>query len=191
MPTSPAAGRSAEPAPGLPSWVSSVTAVLKDKDEDNDLASTDVLPNPYHERVTLVRDFLKVPYLDNVITDSHFAKRDRMGRTLGFLSRLVRTAGTRIRATLRSTKNRLSWWKPTVKLRWLDRARVLISWSVTAAPEVCKPNVPLTIREISAYRAPTGAHFDLKSWKGDGGEAYSISVENGVVRTSRQGNAVY
>ena len=36
---------------------------LKDKDDDNDLASTDVLPNPYHERVTLVRDFLKVPNL--------------------------------------------------------------------------------------------------------------------------------
>ncbi len=34
---------------------------LKDKEDDNDLASTDVLPNPYHERVTLVRDFLKVP----------------------------------------------------------------------------------------------------------------------------------
>ena len=53
------------------------------------MTSNDVLPNPYFDRVTLVRDFLKVPYLDNVITDSHFAKRDRMGRTLGFLARLV------------------------------------------------------------------------------------------------------
>ena len=88
---------------------------LKDKDDDNDLASTDVLPNPYHERVTLVRDFLKVPYLDNVITDSHFAKRDRMGRTWDFSLAWCRTAGTRIRATLRSTRNRLSWWKPDGK----------------------------------------------------------------------------
>jgi hypothetical protein len=63
--------------------------------------------------------------------------------------------------------------------------------SVTTPPEVCKPNVPLTIHDISAYRAPKGANFDLKSWKGDGGEAYSISVESGVVRTTRQGNAVY
>ena len=55
----------------------------------HDLASTDVLPNPYHERVTLVRDFLKIPNLENTLTDSHFAKRDRMGRTLGFLARLV------------------------------------------------------------------------------------------------------
>ena len=62
---------------------------LKDKEDDNDLASTDVLPNPYHERVTLVRDFIKIPNLENTLTDSHFAKRDRMGRTLVFLSRLV------------------------------------------------------------------------------------------------------
>jgi putative intracellular protease/amidase len=52
---------------------------LKDKEDDNDLASTDVLPNPYHERVTLVRDFLKVPYLENTLTDSHFALQGNGG----------------------------------------------------------------------------------------------------------------
>ena len=62
---------------------------------------------------------------------------------------------------------------------------------VTAAPEVCKPNVPLTIRNISAYRAPAGAHFDFKTWTGDGGNAYSITVESGVIRTSQQGNSIY
>src|SRR5579863_9354675 len=46
---------------------------LGDKPDDKDLASSDVLPNPYFSRVTLVRDFLKIPLLRNVITDSHFA----------------------------------------------------------------------------------------------------------------------
>ena len=52
-----------------------------------DLASIDVLADPYFRRVTLVREFLKVPHLENLITDSHFAKRDRMGRTRGYLAR--------------------------------------------------------------------------------------------------------
>lgn len=60
-----------------------VYGALGDKPDDQDLASTDVLPNPYFGRVTLVRDFLKIPRLENSLTDSHFAKRDRMGRTLG------------------------------------------------------------------------------------------------------------
>jgi cyanophycinase len=36
------------------------------------------------------RDFLKIPLLQNLITDSHFAKRDRMGRSLGFLARIMK-----------------------------------------------------------------------------------------------------
>src|ERR1035438_1733599 len=66
-----------------------VYGALGDTDDGPDLASTDVLPNPYFERVTLVRDFLKIPHLENLLTDSHFAKRDRMGRTLGFLARIM------------------------------------------------------------------------------------------------------
>src|SRR5580698_901266 len=66
-----------------------VYGALGDKPDGPDLASTDVLPNPYYERVTLVRGFLKVPHLENLLTDSHFAKRDRMGRTLGFLARIM------------------------------------------------------------------------------------------------------
>lgn len=67
-----------------------VYGCMKDKPDDKDLASTDVLRNPYFERVTLVRDFLKIPHLENLITDSHFAKRDRLGRSLGFLARLMK-----------------------------------------------------------------------------------------------------
>ena len=53
------------------------------------------------------------------------------------------------------------------------------------------PITPLTIHNIAAYRAPTGAHFDFKSWTGEGGEGYSISVENGVIHTTRPDNSVY
>lgn len=164
---------------------------LKDKDEDNDLASTDVLPNPYHERVTLVRDFLKVPYLENVITDSHFAKRDRMGRTLGFLSRLVQDGWAKDPRDIAIDEKSAVLVEPDGKATVVGSGKGAYFLHVTTPPQVCKLNMPLTIRDISAYRAPSGAHFDLKSWTGDGGESYSISVENGVVRTTRPGNSVY
>jgi hypothetical protein len=31
----------------------------------------------------------------------------------------------------------------------------------------------------------------VRAWNGEGGEAYSISVDAGQVRTSRVGNAIY
>jgi hypothetical protein len=49
----------------------------------------------------------------------------------------------------------------------------------------------LTLRNIAAYHAPTGATFDVHDWNGEGGESYVISVDAGQVRTSRIGNAVY
>ena len=164
---------------------------LKDKPDDNDLASTDVLPNPYHERVTLVRDFLKVPNLENTLTDSHFAKRDRMGRTLVFLSRLVQDGWSKAPREVAIDEKSAVLVEPDGKGTVVGPGRGAYFLKVTAPPEVCRPNLPLTIRGISAYRAPAGGHFDFKSWTGDGGHSYSISVENGVVHASQPGNSAY
>jgi len=168
-----------------------IYGAMKDKDEDNDLASSDVLPNPYHERVTLVRDFLKVPYLGNMITDSHFAKRDRMGRTLVFLSRLVQDGWARDPGEIALDEKSAVLLEADGKAVVVGSGKGAYFLHVTSPPEVCKRNAPLTIRNISAYRVPAGAHFDLKSWTGDGGKSYLISVDNGAVRTTRKGNAVY
>jgi len=52
------------------------------------VGSEAVLLDPYEPRVTLERDFLRLPPLAGVLTDSHFARRDRMGRLIGFLARV-------------------------------------------------------------------------------------------------------
>ncbi len=53
------------------------------------LASTDAMKNPLGGGVTLVGDFLHLPQLSQVITDSHFAIRERWGRLLVFVGRLA------------------------------------------------------------------------------------------------------
>ena len=164
---------------------------LKDKADDHDLASTDVLPNPYHERVTLVRDFLRVPNLENTLTDSHFAKRDRMGRTLVFLSRLVQDDWSKAPREVAIDEKSAVLVEADGKGTVIGAGKGAYFLQVTAAPEVCKPSVPLTIRNISAYRAPAGAHFDFKTWTGAGGKAYSMTVEGGAIRSSLQGNSIY
>src|SRR5277367_929624 len=51
--------------------------------------SPDALADPMETKVTLSRDFLRIPPLTGIITDTHFAKRDRMGRLLVFLARIL------------------------------------------------------------------------------------------------------
>lgn len=53
------------------------------------MVSSVALENPTAAGVTLVRDFLHLPYLQSVITDSHFANRARQGRLIAFVGRLA------------------------------------------------------------------------------------------------------
>jgi cyanophycinase len=168
-----------------------VYGCLEDKPNDADLASHEVLADPYVKRVTVVRDFLKIPGLDNVLTDSHFAKRDRMGRSLGFLARIVEDGWSKTPRGIAIDEKSALLVEASGRAKVVGTGLGAYFLQITDAPEVCKPGQPLILRNVAAYRAPTGAGFDVRAWSGDGGEAYSISVESGQVRTSRVGNAVY
>ena len=168
-----------------------VYGALGDKPDDKDLASGDVLANPYFERVTLVREFLKIPNLENLITDSHFARRDRMGRTLGFLARIMKDGWS-------SSPREVAIDEKSAVLVEADGKAVVVGTGKgayflrpTQGPQVCEKGVALTFREISVYRVRAGGHFDLSSWTGEGGAAYSLSVERGKVESTRVEKGIY
>jgi cyanophycinase len=168
-----------------------VYGCLEDKPRDADLTSREVLADPYTKRVTVVRDFLKVPGLENILTDSHFAKRDRMGRSLGFLARIVQDGWSKAPREIAIDEKSALLVEASGRAKVVGTGLGVYFLQVTDAPEVCKPGQALTLRNIAAYHAPSGTSFDVRAWSGDGGEAYSISVEGGEVRSSRAGNAVY
>ncbi len=51
--------------------------------------SDEALADPYNLYMTMERDFLDFPLLAGVITDTHFAERDRMGRLVAFVARPI------------------------------------------------------------------------------------------------------
>lgn len=48
--------------------------------------SPEALADPKGPKVTLVSDFLEMPFLGNIITDTHFSERNRLGRLVAFLA---------------------------------------------------------------------------------------------------------
>jgi hypothetical protein len=52
-------------------------------------------------------------------------------------------------------------------------------------PSVCRKGAPLSMAGIEVYRVKAGGHFNLKTWTGDGGLAYTLTVTNGVVTSSK------
>jgi len=168
-----------------------VYGAMGDKPDDKDLASTDVLPNPYFERVTLVREFLKVPHLENLITDSHFAKRDRMGRTLGFLARIVKDGWSSSPREVAVDEKSAVLVEADGKATVVGTGKGAYFLRPTQAPEVCERGVGLTFHNVSVYRVKAGGHFDLTSWTGEGGTAYSLSVERGKILSTQAGKGIY
>ncbi len=163
---------------------------LNDPD-DSELHSKEALSNPYHIQVTVVRDFLKIPQLQNTITDSHFAKRDRMGRTLVFLARIVQDGWSKQPREIAIDEKSAVLVEADGKAAVVGSGRGAYFLRPTQAPEVCQKGLPLTFKDVSVYRLPSGEHFDLPSWTGSGGASYSLSVEQGVIHSTQPGGTVY
>ena len=168
-----------------------VYGALGDKPNDKDLASRDVLPNPYFERVTLVRDFVKVSHLENLITDSHFAKRDRMGRSLGFLARIMKDQWSSSPREIAIDEKSAVLVDADGKSTVVGSGKGAYFVRPTRPPEICDAGAPLTFREISVYRVRSDGHFDLRSWTGEGGTKYSLSVVKGKIESTQPGNQIY
>jgi cyanophycinase len=168
-----------------------VYGALGDKPDDNDLTSNDVLPNPYFERVTLVRDFLNISQLRNLLTDSHFAKRDRMGRTLGFLARIMQDGWSQSPREIAIDEKSAVLVEPDGTATVVGSGKGAYFLRPTHAPDACKPGFPLTFEKISVYKISVGGHFNLGSWHGDGGVGYTLSVAKGKIESTQANESIY
>ena len=168
-----------------------VYGALGDKPDDKDLSSADVLTNPYFERVTVIRDFLRIALLENLITDSHFVKRDRMGRSLGFLARIMKEDWSSSPREVAVDEKSAVLVEENGKATVVGPARGAYFMKPTRGPETCAEGMPLTFRDITVYRVPKGGHFDLKSWTGSGGVEFSLSVVNGRIESTQPASHIY
>lgn len=160
------------------------------------ITSPEAFANPFDERLTLDRNFLAIPVLRGIITDSHFSERSRMGRTIAFLARIVHDG----------------WADPARAIGIDQETAVLIGANGKAVvvgkgsayflelahqPEQCAPGKPLVVSGVRAYSihgatspaATAGSDrksfdlksFDLKSWTGRGGRSFTLDVANGTL----------
>ncbi len=152
--------------------------------------SSEALSDPYNKYMTLERDFLRLPYMDKVITDSHFAQRDRMGRLVTFMARII-TDG----------------WSSEVKGIGIDEATALLVDEKGLAivkgkgsvyflrtpgpPQRCIAQNPLTFLEIPVCKVSESGSFNLSSWNGTCDVSYFISALNGVLYSTQQGGKIY
>ncbi len=158
------------------------------------LTSAAALADPYAAAVTLERNFLELPRLKGVLTDQHLWERDRIGRTVTLMARLLQdgwTTEARAIAADRETALHIDPVTGKAEVFATSDHPTPYAYFLTARglPERCEPGQPLTVGKIDVYRLAPGGRFDLTTWTGEGGLAYRLSVESGVLRSSR--GAIY
>lgn len=161
------------------------------------LSDAVALSNPYHPRVAIgENDFLNVPYLNNVITDSHYDDPDRRGRHSVMLARIATDNGTRsfgigcneYTAVCVGADGKAyvyGEYPAYQEFVYFLQANCVTDY----LPETCTNGNPLTWNRggeaIKVYKVPgteSGVnYFDLSDWEtGSGGEWRNWSINNGV-----------
>lgn len=158
---------------------------------ENDSATSKIaLADPFDKTVTIEEHFLRIPLLAGIITDTHFVRRDRLGRTLVFLARLMHDGKAHPASSIAVDQDNAVLLEPDGAARLSGPGN---AYFIRAAqmPEVCEPGKPLSIHGISVYRIGAKGKFDVKTWRGEAGVAYTLSVEQGVVHSTQPGGAIY
>ena len=119
------------------------------------VTSEEVLKDPYHVRVTLESRFLEVPGLDNLVTDTHFSQRERMGRLVTFMAR----SGENVRG-LGVDEATALLLEPDGKGRVVGKHEV---YFVTPAepPRVLQEGQPLTYENLQVLKLGPGQEVHL------------------------------
>jgi cyanophycinase len=150
--------------------------------------SPEALANPYASKVTLTRDFLRIPLLEDTITDTHFAKRDRMGRLLVFMARILQDGWAKQIRAIAIEENAALLVESDGSARAVGGPVYFLEAART--PELCRYREPLTFRDVRVQRLSADKTFQLKNWTGEA-ESYSLSVIQGTLKASDGVHAVY
>jgi len=153
--------------------------------QNGTVTSAEALNNPYRNDVSLgYNDFLMLPFLDNVITDTHYDDPDRRGRHSVFMARYATDTGNRPRGIAceeftavcidNTGDARVFGDFPDNE----DYAYFLQANCTNFTVETCEPGTPLTwVNDedaVRVYKVPgtqEGSNtFSLESWSdGEGG----------------------
>ncbi|RZK52984.1 MAG: cyanophycinase [Pedobacter sp.] len=173
--------------------------------ETGGITSATALANPYDSNVTLYNnDFLKAPFLQNVITDQHYLTREREGRSMVFLGRILKdwniaakgiAVDERTAVCIDATGNAKVYGDYSAT-RPYSNAYFLVT-DATKKPEQFLANTKATWNNaeqaVAVYEIPAsvngGGNFNVTNFsftEASGGKAYWWSINNGVLLKKAQ-----
>jgi cyanophycinase len=166
--------------------------------EGSSAVSKEVLMNPFHKNVTVYQnDFLKAPFLHNVITDQHYVARNRQGRHVVFMSRIINDWNIHPKGIAVDERTAVCIDEKGMAKVFGKSKAYFIHTKRSKSPEKTemgeplqwkKNNKALKVYEIQGTESGNGK-FYLKKFKPKKGASYNKQwwwVENGELKTNLQ-----
>src|SRR5450432_1293123 len=152
--------------------------------------SPEALANPYGNKVTLTRDFLRIPLLTDVITDTHFAKRDHMGRLLVFMARILQDGWAKQVRAIAVEENAAVLLEADGTAKVLgDGSAYFLEAKMPAG--VCRKGEALRWNGVAVRRVGDSGAFNVKTWTSVSGDSYVLSTHGGEVKAAGSTHAIY
>ena len=173
-------------------------AVLGDVDytgERGSITSASALEDPYNKRLTLSTGFITgLPGLAGAITDSHLQTRDRMGRLVGFLARMIGDGLSPL-----GEARGIGVDEATAVVVDGDRATVVGASAAyfvkpVIQPTILLPKTPLDFKGIRVDKLVQtgGGSFNLATWTPKHSlPPYYLNVYAGVLTSDQAGGLIY
>ena len=142
------------------------------------------LANPYDIHVTLDKDFLAIPQLKGVITDSHYSARSRMGRSVVFAARILQDGWAKHVRVMGIDETTAVLVQADGSARVVGKGAAHI-FAMDAPAEICVDGKPLTARGLKGFVASAGSSLNLKTWTATPSEPFTINVVDGKLTLSK------
>ena len=149
------------------------------------ITTPEAFADPYGPLVTLSRDFLNEPGMSGIITDSHFSPRERMGRSITFMSRIIQDGWATSIHDIGIDETTAVVLDPSGHAKVLGKGAAYFM-TLDHRPEQCAYKKPLTVRgaKILKVQAGPNATFDFNSWTSPSAEAMEANVVEGNMKVT-------
>jgi len=153
--------------------------------ERDTITSVEALADPFDDRVRLARGLLHVPGLEATLTDSHLSERDRLGRLLTFMARILADGWSSEVRGIGIDEETAVLLEPdgTAKVDGAGAAWFLRMRATDV--RTCAPGIPLETGPIDAIAIRRSGTFDVSTWTGSGasqGQSQTVRAAAGALR---------
>jgi len=133
--------------------------------------------------------FLENPALADTVTDAHFVTRDRMGRLIVFMARILASGDVKQIKGIGINEQTAVLLEPDGRSSIVGNGAAYFLYAATPA-SVLKAGTPLSIHDISVQKVTPGGSFDLRSWKGTA-TRYTFDVVEGTIHSTQPNDSLY